>query len=173
MTDGHSDRHADAHMTNRRMAPPLRVTERVDYALKSVLFLAMHEDEYVTAKAVASHYGMSLKLLGGVLWCLRAAGILDSRRGWHGGFRLAILPEAIPLQAVIAAASGDEHPRPKSSTATTDVEPLLDAPPIEDRAVEDRAANLVAGFWQALDGHIQGTLATFTVADLAAERGLS
>lgn len=66
-------------MANRRVASPLRVTERVDYALRSVLLLSRHEGDYLTTKAVA-------------------------RPGWHGGFRLALPPHQIPLSAVIAAA---------------------------------------------------------------------
>ena len=62
-------------------ALPLRVTERIDYASKSVLLLSQHEGDFLRAKGVADHYGMSVKLLGGVMWCLATAGIVDSRRG--------------------------------------------------------------------------------------------
>ena len=151
-------------MTKRRANPPLRVTERVDYAVKSVLLLSLNGNEFMTAKVVADHFGMSLKLLGGVLWGLRSAGIVDSRPGWHGGFRLARLPETIPLQEVIAAAGRDE------GTAT----PFDGISVVEgDESVElpgDRAAGLVAHFWQVLDTQVQEALQAFTVADLAAAR---
>jgi DNA-binding IscR family transcriptional regulator len=75
-------------MGDRRVTAPLRVTERVDYALKSVVLLCRHKGDYLTTKAVADHYAMSQKMLASVLWNLRAAGILESRPGWHGGFRL-------------------------------------------------------------------------------------
>ena len=92
-------------MTKRWVTAPLRVTERVDYALRSVLLLSQHEGVYLTAKEVAEHYGMSTKMLAGVLWTLRSAEILESRPGWHGGFRLARPPQAISLSAVIAMLS--------------------------------------------------------------------
>jgi Rrf2 family nitric oxide-sensitive transcriptional repressor len=152
-------------VTTRRTAPPLRVTERIDYALKSVLLLSMHDGDYLTARAVADHYGMSVKLLGGVLWCLAGAGIVDSRRGWHGGFRLAQHPESIPVQAVIAAVSADDAPLPAASQV-----PLIGATPAPE--VGEGAASLVASFWQALDNRVQEKLAGFTVADLAAARML-
>lgn len=117
----------------------------------------------MTAKAVAAHFGMSLKLLGGVLWGLRSAGIVDSRPGWHGGFRLAASPETISLQAVIAAASGGETPLPLASGG----------PQEDDTSTGesvDGAAALVAGFWWALDLRVRETLTSFTVADLAAAR---
>jgi Rrf2 family protein len=141
-------------MANRRVASPLRVTERVDYALKSVLLLSRHEGDYLTTKAVAEHYGMSTKMLASVLWNLRSADILESRPGWHGGFRLAFPPHQIPLSAVIAAAAGIDE---ASLDATSPPELIPD--PVDD-------------FWQALDERVQATLTAFTVADLAGARAL-
>jgi len=157
-------------MGTRRGASPLRVTERVDYALKSVVLLCLHDGDYLTAKTIADHYRMSPKMLGVVLWSLRNAGILDSRPGWHGGFRLARPAEAIPVQAVIAAAANDEE---------VAIAPLTDAfraGGLSSSTVtlntSERAAHLVARFWQVLDDRVQGTLTAFTVADLAEDRVL-
>lgn len=145
-------------MSKRRVAAPLRVTQRVDYALKSVILLAHSEDDYLSAKAVAEELGISLKLLGGVLWSLRAAGIVDSRAGWHGGFRLAGPADQIPLSAVIAAATAegragdDEVGNPALGSA------------------QDSSTDLVRRFWDALDRHVQHRLEVLTVADLAEAR---
>jgi Rrf2 family protein len=158
-----------ADMAARRGASPLRVTERVDYALKSVVLLCLHDGDYLTAKTIADHYGMSTKMLGVVLWSLRNAGILDSRPGWHGGFRLARPPEIIPVRAVIAAAANDEEAAIAPFTEALRVEAV--GSPMAPQATE-QAAHLVARFWQALDDHVQGTLTAFTVADLAEDRML-
>jgi len=145
-------------VNKRRVAAPLRVTQRVDYALKSVILLAHSEGDYLSAKAVAEELGISLKLLGGVLWSLRARGIVDSRAGWHGGFRLAQPADAIPVRAVIAAATaegpggGDD-----GRTAVLGVVP-------------NSSTELVRRFWDALDRHVQGRLEALTVADLAEAR---
>jgi Rrf2 family protein len=159
-----------ADMAARRGASPLRVTERVDYALKSVVLLCLHDGDYLTAKAIADHYGMSPKMLGVVLWSLRNAGILESRPGWHGGFRLARPPEVIPVQTVIAAAANEEEAAIAPLTETLRAEGL----PSSAIAMHARegAAQLVARFWQALNDHVQGTLTAFTVADLAEDRTL-
>jgi Rrf2 family protein len=141
-------------VANRRVASPLRVTERVDYALRSVLLLSRHQGDYLTTRAVADHYGMSTKMLASVLWNLRSADILESRPGWHGGFRLALPPHRIPLSAVIAAAAGIE-----------DVSLASAGPP-------DLTVDPVGDFWQALDQRVQATLTAFTVADLAGARAL-
>jgi Rrf2 family protein len=129
------------------------VTERVDYALRSVLLLSRHEGDYLTTKAVAEHYGMSTKMLASVLWNLRSAHILESRPGWHGGFRLALPPHQIPLSAVIAAAG-------------------IEAASLASSSPPDLTADLVGDFWQALDERVQATLTAFTVADLAGARAL-
>ena len=140
-------------MANRRVASPLRVTERVDYALRSVLLLSRHEGDYLTTKAVAEHYGMSTKMLASVLWNLRSADILESRPGWHGGFRLALPPHEIPLSAVIAAAGIEDLSLASAGPPDLTVDPVGD-------------------FWQALDQRVQATLTAFTVADLAGARAL-
>jgi Rrf2 family protein len=154
-------------MTSRRAAAPLRVTERIDYALKSVLLLSLNEGSYLTTKAVAEHYGMSHKLLGSVLWSLRSAGIVTSRPGWHGGFQLARPPEAISLRAVIAAASGDQGDASRADGSAVSRVVGANGTTLES---EDRATNLVAGFWRALDDQVQNTLTAFTLADLTAAR---
>jgi len=140
-------------VANRRVASPLRVTERVDYALRSVLLLSRHEGDYLTTKAVAEHYGMSTKMLASVLWNLRSADILESRPGWHGGFRLALPPHEIPLSAVIAAAGIEDLSLASAGPPDLTVDPVGD-------------------FWQALDQRVQATLTAFTVADLAGARAL-
>jgi Rrf2 family protein len=151
-------------VTAPRSAPPLRITERIDYAIKSVLYLSLHLDEYVSAETIADHYGMSLKLVARVLWCLRVADILESRAGWNGGFRLSRPAEAISLQSVIvAAAEGERGAKKRSSDESRDGWDPSAA------ATESRTADLVAGFWQALDNQVQDTLTAFTVANLAAD----
>jgi Rrf2 family protein len=143
------------------------VTERVDYALKSVLLLAQHTGDFLTTKAMAAHYGMSPKMLASVLWNLRSAEILESRPGWHGGFRLARLPQAIPVSVVIAAANNVDElvPRPNGRTQISPNSPTGES--------GERPVDLVDSFWQALDDHVQGTLTAFSVADLALARSLS
>jgi len=147
----------------RRTAPPLRVTERADYAVKSVLFLCLHRSEYLTASVIAEEFGMSKKMVGAVLWNLVAAGIVESRTGWHGGFRLAREPQDIPIRVLIEAAIYDGRAR---SLRTNDG---LD-PVNVSSSNHAKAAVVVAAFWRALDQRVQRELTAFTLADLAAER---
>lgn len=149
-------------MANRRVAAPLRVTERVDYALKAVLLLARHPGDFLTTQTVADHYGMSAKMLASVLWNLRSAQILESRPGWHGGFRLAQLPHTISLHSVIAAANNDD-----------DVVAPGRHPQGNVTGPGAQSTDLVDGFWHALDDLVQDTLAALTVADLAGAPSLT
>lgn len=159
-------RTGSVEVTNRRVAAPLRVTERVDYALKAVLLLAQHPDDFLTTKAMAGHYGMSPKMLASVLWNLRSAEILESRPGWHGGFRLARRPQAIPVSSVIAAANSVDELMPPLHRQTQ----ILPNSPTGEQS--DQSAGLVDRFWRALDDQVQGTLTAFSVADLALARSL-
>jgi Rrf2 family protein len=131
------------------------VTERADYALKSVLYLTQNQGSYVAADTVADHFGMSTKMLAEVLRCLRVAGILTSRTGSRGGFKLSKPAEAIAVRSVIAAVDGTNKFAPPPPEPTADNRDLVDV------------------FWWSLDQNLQRTLDSFTVADLAAERVLS
>jgi Rrf2 family protein len=140
------------------------VTERVDYAVKAVLLLARHPGDFLTTQTVADHYGISAKMLASVLWSLRSAQILESRPGWHGGFRLAQLPHTISLHSVIAAANHDDD-----GVAPGRPPQLLD----NVTGPGAHSTDLVDGFWHALDDLVQDTLAALTVADLAGAPSLA
>jgi Rrf2 family protein len=148
-------------VTHHPVLAPLRVTQRADYALKSVLLLSVRDGDYLAAKEIAAHYDMSLKMLGGVLWNLTAAGILQSRPGWHGGFRLARPPGAIALSAVIAAVA--QHRDLPSAPPGVAAPRRSGSSPLDS---EPGVADVVDDFWRALNDHIQGTLAAMTVVDL-------
>jgi DNA-binding IscR family transcriptional regulator len=101
-----------------------------------------------------------------VLWNLRSAEILESRPGWHGGFRLARLPQTIPVSSVIAAANSVDELTPRPSRPQI----LPNSATGDGR---EATGDLVDSFWQALDDHVQGTLTGFSVADLAVARSLT
>jgi len=145
-------------VTHRRVQAPLRVTERADYALKSVLLLSLYDGDYVTARAIADRYAMSPRMLASVLWNLREVGLVESRPGWRGGFRLARPAATIALSGVIAAANAE------AESAPAQVHPSL--PPTAP-ARSERVVDLVDGLWKELDDRVQESLGAITVADLA------
>jgi Rrf2 family cysteine metabolism transcriptional repressor len=129
-----------------RVAAPLRVTERLDHALKSVLLLAQHQGTYVTTQFIADHYDMSAKTLATVLPSLCEAGLLKSRAGWHGGFALARPPSEITVASIVQATLGE--------------------PRVIDLVAERAPGATIDAFWRSLDAHVQDKLATVTAAHL-------
>jgi Rrf2 family protein len=141
-------------VVHHRPSAPLVLTERADYALRSVLYLSRSNGAFVPAETVAGHYGMSTKMLAEVLRRLRVAGILTSKSGSHGGFKLSRPAESIAVRSVIAAVDGSNEFAPPPVESTTGTRDLVDE------------------FWRSLDTNLQRILDGFSVADLASERSL-
>jgi Rrf2 family protein len=62
---------------------------KAKYALKALIVLARHRDSQLQARAIAAEARIPPKFLEAILTELKNRGILDSRRGTAGGFRLA------------------------------------------------------------------------------------
>jgi Rrf2 family protein len=147
-----------------RVAAPLRVTERLDYALKSVLLLAQHEGTYLTTQVIADHFAMSPKMLAAVLPPLCDAGLLKSRAGWHGGFSLARPPSEITVASIVAAALGDRVLARAGVGGGLGVDEgvFIDV----DLVAESSPGAAIDAFWRSLDAHVQSKLAAVTAAHL-------
>ncbi len=84
----------------------LSLTRKTDYALLALTVLAMRPAEVLSAREMAERFGLSSGLLMNVLKQLGAAGLVDSVRGAHGGYRLAAPPERITLADLIDTMEG-------------------------------------------------------------------
>src|SRR5215207_6375574 len=62
------------------------------------------------AAEVADRLGVARRGLEPVLQALSRAGLLDSLRGPHGGYRLARRPRDVPLTEVVAAVAEGSEP---------------------------------------------------------------
>ncbi len=68
----------------------MQVSARVDYGIRALIELASHgEEQLITADALAEVQGIPVKFLEGILTQLRRAGLIVSKRGADGGYRLA------------------------------------------------------------------------------------
>lgn len=85
----------------------MRLTQHTDYALRTLLFLALHPDEVVTIEAIARHHGVSRNHLMKVVQQLAHLGYVETTRGRGGGVRLAQPPAAISIGAVVRAVESD------------------------------------------------------------------
>ncbi|HLU29968.1 MAG TPA: Rrf2 family transcriptional regulator [Glycomyces sp.] len=84
----------------------MRLSARVDYALRAAVSLAGYGDQWVSAEQIAEDQGIPRKFLESILLQLRRGGIAVSKRGPEGGHRLARGGDEISLADVIRAVDG-------------------------------------------------------------------
>lgn len=79
----------------------MKLSHHTDYALRLLIYLALHRDQLVTIQQVAKVYGISSHHLAKVVQDMVHAGWVTSTRGRGGGLKLAIKPDEIGLGQVI------------------------------------------------------------------------
>src|SRR5687768_7873551 len=79
----------------------MRLTYQTDYALRMLIYLALHEGQPSRVTDVASSYGISRNHLLKVALKLRKFGYVTTLRGRTGGIALARRPEEINLGEVV------------------------------------------------------------------------
>jgi Rrf2 family protein len=84
----------------------MRVSAKVDYALRALAELAASPAGQVKAERLATAQEIPPKFLENILLELRRAEIVSSQRGAEGGYRLAKPPAEISLADVIRAVEG-------------------------------------------------------------------
>lgn len=134
----------------------MHVSARVDYAMRALLELTVAAEEenprLMTRDELAAAQGIPPAFLEAILRQLRAAGIVSSRRGAEGGFRLA---------------------RPAGSVSVAEVVRVLDGPLAAVR--RDRPENAeyagpaarLQDVWVATRAALRQVLDEVTLADIA------
>jgi Rrf2 family nitric oxide-sensitive transcriptional repressor len=79
----------------------MRLTMHTDYALRTLIYLTVHREEWVSAHAIADAFKISRLHLGKVVQSLARAGFVETRLGRQGGLRLARDPERIRIGDVV------------------------------------------------------------------------
>jgi Rrf2 family iron-sulfur cluster assembly transcriptional regulator len=82
------------------------ISQTVRYALRIVGFLADHQGKWVRGREVAAATGIPANYLSKILNSLRKAGLVDSQKGWGGGFVLRDETLSAPIIAVVEAIEG-------------------------------------------------------------------
>jgi Rrf2 family protein len=89
----------------------MKITYKGDYALKAVLDLSLHYNiELVTTQEMAKRIDAPVKFLEQVLLELKKSGLIESRRGNIGGYKLSKSPDRIALGDVVRLIDGDIEP---------------------------------------------------------------
>ena len=133
----------------------VRISERVDNAVRAMGELAVGDHDAVKAEAIATNQDISLKYLLDILRDLKRAELVRSKRGPDGGFSLSRPAEEISLADVFRAVDG-----PLADVHDESLRGLTYAPPAE-------ALPLV---WMAIRGSLRRVLETVSVADLVSGR---
>ena len=79
----------------------MRLTFHSDYALRVLIYLAVHPDRRATAEQIASAYGISRNHIAKVVQRLAHFGFVQTLRGRSGGMKLARPAEEISVGAVL------------------------------------------------------------------------
>ena len=86
----------------------MKLSTKGRYGARLMLDIALHHGEGpVLLKDVAEREEISEKYLGHLISPLKAAGLINSSRGAHGGYILAKAPKDITLEEVIRAVEGN------------------------------------------------------------------
>lgn len=87
----------------------MRLSKRCEYGIKASVRLAQrHGLGYTQSREVAESEELPAKFLEAILLSLRAGGVLESKVGAGGGYRLARSPDQIRVTELIAILHGDE-----------------------------------------------------------------
>jgi Rrf2 family nitric oxide-sensitive transcriptional repressor len=79
----------------------MQLTVYSDYALRVLMYLAVHEARLVTIAEMAAAYDISKNHLMKIVHQLGQAGFIETVRGRGGGLRLAQSPATLPLGQIV------------------------------------------------------------------------
>ncbi|MGW5212224.1 RrF2 family transcriptional regulator [Streptomyces sp. NPDC004051] len=133
----------------------MRISARADYAVRAALQLATARgDALLKAEAIADGQDIPHKFLEDILNDMRRGGLVLSRRGGNGGYRLARPAEDISIADVIRVVDGPlvsvRGARPPDLSYTGPAESLLP-------------------LWIALRSNVREILADVAATELPAE----
>jgi Rrf2 family nitric oxide-sensitive transcriptional repressor len=85
----------------------MRLTTYTDYALRSLMYLAVNRDRLVTIQDIASLHNISKNHLTKVVHHLGQLGLVATIRGRNGGLKLGREPADINIGAVVRLTESD------------------------------------------------------------------
>ncbi len=132
----------------------MHVSAKADYAVRALVELTARtaaQPGYVTVEMLAVEQGLPVKFLETIFTELRKDGVVISRRGVDGGYRLARPPAEISVADVIRAVDG----------------PLAAVRGLRPEDTEyDGAAKALPRVWVALRAAVRSVLEGVTLLDL-------
>ena len=130
----------------------MRVSAKVDYAVRAAAELASAPDGPVKGEALSKAQGIPLKFLENILGELKHAGLVQSQRGAEGGYWLSKPAEEVTLADIIRAVEG-----PLASVRGQRPEDIAYAGPAEP----------LSKVWIAVRASLRSVAEHVTLADIA------
>ena len=130
----------------------MHLSAKGDYAVRAAVQLASASEGPTTAESIAAAQGISPKFLESILGSLRAAGLVRSQRGAHGGYWLSRPAGEITVADVLRAIDG-----PLASVRGQRPEEVSYGGPTES----------LQQVWIAVRASVREVLETVTLADVA------
>jgi Rrf2 family transcriptional regulator, iron-sulfur cluster assembly transcription factor len=136
----------------------LRLSNRGRYAVRAVFDLAFRGSAGRPAQVrdVAERQHIPLRFLEQIFQELKRAGLVESKRGPHGGFRLARSPDDVRLGDVLRAVEGPVALAPQARVRRRTAQPVppVDLPDIADAFLVDVGRSVERCFDDVTLGHL-------------------
>ena len=131
----------------------MKISTKGRYALRLMLELCRHnQSSFVPLTTVSQNQNISKKYLEQIVPLLNKSGLLQTNRGNHGGYRLAVSPAECTVGDILRAAEGNLAPVS-----------CLDAP---QNACPQAGSCVTLFVWQGLDKVISDYLDSITLQDV-------
>lgn len=125
----------------------MKISTKGRYALRMMLDLAEHQgDGYIALKDIAKRQNVSKKYLEQIVPILNKADILNTNRGYQGGYRLARTPDQYTVGDILRITEGSITPVA-----------CLDKNPVEcERAAECATLPVWQGLYKVITDYLDG-----------------
>ncbi|MCE2391155.1 MAG: Rrf2 family transcriptional regulator [Proteobacteria bacterium] len=134
----------------------MQLLAQEEYGLRCLVQVAQHTgDAPLTIHTVAEREGLSPEYAAKLMRALRRSGLVVSRRGAAGGYRLAQPADRITAWDVIEALGGSFFS-----------EEFCDAHPGQLRDCVHTTNCSIRGLWRSVEAAVRGVLERVTLADL-------
>jgi Rrf2 family protein len=132
----------------------LRLTQKSKYAVRALMELALDEcGSPLGVYEIARRQHIPERFLEQIFGDLRRAGILEGRRGAHGGFCFAIPAEEITVLDIVEILDGEVRPARCSAGGTC--------------YISDAPLCATSKIWDEARVALEGVFGRYTIADIA------
>ena len=136
----------------------MRLTKKSKYAARAVVEISLNGSEPLGVAEISRRQRIPERFLEQILGELRRAGILESRRGAHGGYYLAIPGEEVTVLDIVEILDGKVRPARCSAGG--------------GRYIDDEPPGSTSEVWDEARLALEGVFGRYSIARLAeAERG--